>query len=604
MDNNLLHHYERELQFLREAGREFSLDYPKIADRLGIGDEGAPDPSVERLLEGVAFLTARIQQQLDAAFPHFSENLLALTQPEALMPTPSFAVAQLTPDRGEGALAGGYTVPAGETLREARMMDLDATDCEFRTLTPVTLWPVEIVAATYTAVPVCAHGDVSNEGGNSRAQIRLQLRTSGGQLFSALEMDDLTLYLRDSIGATALYEAMTAHVCGVAMNGEGGDCFIVGARIHPGGMLDDVMLDDQMTRYALIKHFFAFPEGYRFVRIAGLRAALKDHNTGSLEVVMALSTPMPALSRVLTSDSFALFCTPVINLFPKRCDRLVVEHHAHEYPLIVDRSRQRDYQIHQVSSVQGYAANGRALGELRPWYGPLTSLQDGEPGGYLLRRATSARRRDSDAESTLFISLCGDAIRETKQLGVAAWCSNGALPLRMMLGKGSTDLVPDSHIPVRAIRLLSGPSRPLPAPAQGEKALRAINQLARGYLALATNNGEAGAGALRELLALFLPADHRAGKRWLEGILSLRSEVVTRQMPGPGPIVFARGTLFQLELDEQAYEGVGVLLFGAMLDAFLVRYAALNSFTTLRLVSRQRGVLQQWAARSGQCLVI
>ena len=589
MDNNLLRHYERELQFLREAGQEFAADYPGIASRLGMAGQG------------VAFLTARIQLQLEAAFPQFSENLLSLVQPEVLTPTPAFAVVQLTPDRGEGALKDGYTLPVGETLREAEQAERPVTRCQFRLLSPVTLWPVTLSAVSYVAAPLPTLAGRREERGV--AQLRLRLRTQGGHLFSDLEMDELALYVPDGVHAAALYEAMMAQCCGVAIGEEGAECWVEGVSLRPDGMLNPAVLDDNGSDYTVLKHFFAFPQGYRFARLVGLREALKQHPSESLDIVMALNTRVPALSTALNVEAIALFCAPVANVFHRRCDRIRIDHYSHEYPVIIDRVRRQDHLLHRVLSVHAYAANGRELGQLAPLYG---GYWPGEHaiGEYSLRRNGRQCGQAGDASSTVFISVHGGNSAEIKQLGVTAVCSNGVLPLQMTLGKGNTDLVSEKRVPVRAIRIIAGPSRPLFSPEPDERSRSAINHLSRGYLSLAAHHGEAGAQALRELLALFLTPGNQVGKRWLEGICALRSSTVVRQLPGPGPIVFARGTRFELELDESAYEGIGVLLFGSLLDVFLTRYAALNSFTELSLMSRQRGFLKQWTARRGQCPVI
>ena len=60
MDPRLLRHYNQELLHLREMGAEFAVQFPKIASRLRIDGLEVTDPYVERLLEGFAFLTARI----------------------------------------------------------------------------------------------------------------------------------------------------------------------------------------------------------------------------------------------------------------------------------------------------------------------------------------------------------------------------------------------------------------------------------------------------------------------------------------------------------------------------------------------------------------
>src|SRR5262245_65811580 len=117
MDPRLLKYYNRELQHVREMGAEFAEEFPKIAGRLGLEQLECADPYVERLLEGFAFLAARVQLKLDAEFPRFTQHLLEMVYPDYLAPTPSMAVVQLTPDLAAGPLDNGFTVPRGSVLR-------------------------------------------------------------------------------------------------------------------------------------------------------------------------------------------------------------------------------------------------------------------------------------------------------------------------------------------------------------------------------------------------------------------------------------------------------------------------------------------------------
>src|SRR4051812_33178610 len=150
MDPRLLRHYNVELQHLREMGAEFAQQFPKIAARLGMNGLEVTDPYVERLLEGVGFLAARVHLKLDAEFPRFTQALLETVYPHYLAPTPSMLVAQCTPDPNEPNLARGVTVPRGSTMQSILVGD-DATACEFRVAQDVTLWPIEVVSASYFA---------------------------------------------------------------------------------------------------------------------------------------------------------------------------------------------------------------------------------------------------------------------------------------------------------------------------------------------------------------------------------------------------------------------------------------------------------------------
>jgi type VI secretion system protein ImpG len=103
MDPRLLDYYNTELNYLRESGAEFAAQFPKIASRLDLRGLEVADPYVERLLEGMAFLSARVQLKMDAEFPRFAQRLLEVIYPNYLAPTPSICIVQLTP----GEMPGG-----------------------------------------------------------------------------------------------------------------------------------------------------------------------------------------------------------------------------------------------------------------------------------------------------------------------------------------------------------------------------------------------------------------------------------------------------------------------------------------------------------------
>ena len=118
MDPRLLEYYNSELLHVRETAAEFAKEFPKIAGRLALeGAAECADPYVERLLEGFAFLAARIQLKIDAEFPTFTQHLLEMVFPGFLSPLPSMAMVRFEPDFAEAGLAAGLELPRGSLLR-------------------------------------------------------------------------------------------------------------------------------------------------------------------------------------------------------------------------------------------------------------------------------------------------------------------------------------------------------------------------------------------------------------------------------------------------------------------------------------------------------
>ena len=138
MSDTLLPYYDRELTAIHKLANEFAETYPKIAGRLRLSPGGVDDPHVARLLDGVAFLAARVHHRLDDEFPELTDALLGMLYPHYLSPVPSCMIARLdcspdlqTPDTRPLGTEFETEPVRGEALR-------------YRTTSPVTLWPVEV----------------------------------------------------------------------------------------------------------------------------------------------------------------------------------------------------------------------------------------------------------------------------------------------------------------------------------------------------------------------------------------------------------------------------------------------------------------------------
>lgn len=621
MDPRLLRYYNRELQFVREMGAEYAKAFPKVAGRLGIEGLECADPYVERLLEGFAFLAARVQLKLDAQFPRFTQHLLECVYPDYLCPIPSMAVVQLQPDPDEGALAEGFPIPRDTVLRSLLGKD-DQTACEYRTGHPVTLWPLAVEEVEYlpTAGTVAALGLDGVAG--LRAGLRVRLRTTAGLDFAKIAIESLPIHLRGAgeIGAR-LHEQIVANTIAVAACAVGADrkrCTrVAGARVRALGFDDHHALLPPAPRsfsgYRLLREYFAFAERYLFVEFTDIGDSLRRIGGKQVDLVIAFDRVAPLLENALDASSVALFCTPVINLFPKRADRIHLDGPGTEHHVVPDRTRPLDFEVYTVTEVDGYG--GAEQGEQR--FLPLYASHDASPGDdrgtYFTvnrrPRQLSTRQRREGARSSyvgheLFVSLV-DANEaplrpDLHQLGLGTLCTNRDLPLYISLGKQNTDFTLESGAPVLAVRCLSGPTRPRPTFAEGDLAWRIISHLSLNYLSIVDSDERHGAAALREIMALYGDASEPLIGKQIEGVRSIASKAIVRRLPTPGLITMGRGIEIELGLEESAFEGTGVFLLGSVLDQFFARYASINSFTETVLKTTERGEIMRWPTRSGQ----
>jgi type VI secretion system protein ImpG len=625
MNPRFLRYYSQELQHLREMGGEFAGDYPKIAGRLGLDSFECADPYVERLLEGFSFLAARVQMKIDAEFPRFTQHLSELVYPHLLAPTPSMAVVQLQPDLGNPSLKQGFLVPRGSALRSV-LGKGDNTACEYRSAHEVTLWPVELAEARFSTYSGTEAGLDAKLPPAVKAQIRLRLRTSGGIAFRDLPLDRLCLHLRGGEDLPVrIYEKILAGVEGVLVAPVGRPApwhrLLPRTAVQPMGFDESESLlpsgERSFQGYRLLQEYFAFPQRYQFISLSGLQPALAQCADNEIDITILLNRGDAGLEQTLDSSNFALHCTPVVNLFQRRADRINISDEQLEYHILVDRTRPMDYEVFQVDSVTGYGSGPGAEQAFNAFYTAkdLGGLHQGK-AFYQIRReqrvVSQRQRRDGPRSSYIgsetFISIVDAAEApyraDLRQLGLSVWCTNRDLPLSMPVGVGKTDFILDAGAPLAAVRCLAGPSQPRPSFAEGSVAWRLLNQLSLNYLSLQDSDPQQGAAALREMLALYCHTDDPSAHRQVEGVRSIRSKAVTRRMPSPGPITFGRGIEVTVTLDDAAFEGTGAFLLGAVLGQFFAQYVSINSFTETVVRTVARGDIMRWPAKGGLCATL
>ncbi len=624
MDPRLLRYYNQELQHVREMGGEFAREFPKVAGRLGMDSTDVADPYVERLLESFAFLAARVQLKIDAEFPDFTQNLLELVYPDYLAPLPSMAVVQFEPVLEEGALAEGLVVPRHTSLQSITGRG-ERTACEFRTSQDVTFWPIEVTEAKYyNSAGALATIDVDRLD-NVRAGIRLRLHTTGGLAFSDVSIENLMMFLKGTGQIPyRLYEQLLGNTTSVLVRPQGKTRswrdYLPGSSLRGAGFTSEESLLPPSRRsfegYRYLREYFAFPDRFLFVELSGLRESMAKCTSTELEVIFIFNRRDAELENIIDGDSFALNCSPIINLFPKRGDRIHLSGREHEYHVLPDRTRPMDFEIWSVSDVVGFGTSAEPEQEFHPFYACHDQTALGETSFYTVRkepRRMSSRQRKKGPRtsyigSETFISIvdpnCAPYRTDLRQLGMSTMCTNRDLPLLMPLGKGQTDFTLDSGAPVESIRCVAGPTKPKPTFAGGDTTWRLISHMSLNYLSLVDGKEGEGAHALRSLLALYADEHDQAAMRQIEGVRNIRTRAVNERLPTDGPIAFGRGLEVTLTCEETAFEGIGIFLLGEVLKEFFAKYVSVNSFTKTVLESTERGEVMRWAPKLGQVQIL
>ncbi|MDU4093860.1 MAG: type VI secretion system baseplate subunit TssF [Pantoea sp.] len=623
MDSKLLEYYNRELAYLREMGAEFAERYPKVAGRLGMRGIDVADPYVERMMEGFAFLTSRVQLKMDAEFPRFSQRLLEMIAPGYLAPTPSMAIAELQPDSKKGDINRGFLVPRG-TMMDSQLLKKNGITCSYTTAHDVTLLPLMIKQVELGGVPAdipLGQMGLSQRGAVSALRIRLSCEST--TTLDHLDFDRLEFFLSGpDIEALKLLELLMEHTVGIFCQSAGSaprrHVLEDDALMQEGFAADQALLPDDLRNfsgYRLLQEYFAFPARFQFISISQLRPLLAQASgEREFDIVLLLDKADAALERVIDRSHLALHCTPVINLFPRVAERQKLSESRNEYHLVVDTIRPLDYEVYSVQKLYGTLEGQREEQIFRAFWSTY-SHDSGDYGAYFsLRReqralSEHAQRygaRTGYVGSEVFLSLVDEQHTpwrdDLRYITADVLCTSRDLPLLLQQDQQGFKL-PDS-VPAAGVTLRRGPTPPREPLAEGLAAWRLISHLQMNYLSLIDSDDGEGAAALRQMLALYANLAEAPVARQIEGIRHCQLRPVNRRVPEPGPIVFARGIGIELTVDEQAFSGSSPWLFGSVLERLFSRLVASNSFTEMTLNSQQRGEVGYWPPRMGKRALI
>jgi len=525
----------------------------------------------------------------------------------------------LNPDTKESALATGYTVARNTALRSLIAND-DRTACEYRTAHDVTLWPIEIASASYASFAPDLPLNTLPVAQRIKGLLRIRLRTTAGLKFAQTALNRLTLFLhgRDDV-ANTLYALCLGTPLGVLVRPRQESPWhewLDASAVRPVGFDDSEALLPVSLRtfqgYRLLQEYFSFPQRFRFFEISGLSRAVKRADTNEIEVVILLGRGEATLENVVDGSNIALHCTPAINLFPKRADRIHVTDSTHEYHVVPDRTRPLDFEVYEVTSVVGHGVGSDSEQEFLPFYSAYSTDGEHPRTAYFTTRReprlVSAAQKQRGSRSSyigteVFLSLTdpheAPFSGDLRQLSIHTLCTNRDLALSMPLGGGKGDFALDVAAPVSSIRVMSGPSRPYARLADGAVSWRAISHLSLNYLSLVDANPQEGATALRDLLDLYAAGLDASAKRQIDGVRSVQVKPVVRRLRRPGPLAFGRGLEITVGVEELAFEGGSAFLFGSVLDRYFARYVSMNSFTETELKSGSRGEINRWLAQTG-----
>lgn len=605
MIEDLLTYYNRELSHFRKWAPEFSRAHPDVAPLLGLDASGRRDPYVERLIEAFAYLNARTRKKLDDDFPEIAEALMNVLYPHYLAPIPSMSIAHFELDPGQGGMVKGFPIERGSMLETE---DVGGDPCRYQTRFPLRLYPVRVQHAALESITMAPKTPFSSK---AVAVLHLQLGTFSAEgPFHKLELPKLRFFLcGEPVHTNSMYEMILHDGLGMALaKGPTDESPVVlgDEHLQPAGFAEEEGIlpypPQSFPGYRLLTEYFVLPDKFRFIDIAGLSASVLKDFGATVELFIYLKRKDDDVQPHVTPDMFRLGCSPIVNLFPHRCDPFKMKEFQSSYHIVPDHRRQRSMEVYSIHAVKGVDSDGKET-EIHPFYSTSHRVDDRKKRAfwYGSRRPAGVTKGERDLGTEIdmrFVDLdFQPANVANRTIIIEATCLNRDLPAKLPFGGGKPTIRMVQGGPLAPIRCLTPPTGTRRPALKHGMLWKLISHLSLNHFSI--TEGTDGAAALREILSLYNMVGSADATARVEGIESVSARRETARL-GRGESGFCRGLRISLHMDERRFSDKGLYLFASVIERFLGLYASINSFTQLEVETqvRQQEEVLRWPPRA------
>lgn len=599
MSSKFVSYYQKELEYLRNAGHIFANQHPKIARRLELSNGESSDPHVERLIESFAFLTAQINQSIDDRFPETAAALLGVLYPHLVNPVPSMTVCQFKVDPHKGKLGNGYTVPKSTTLLTHSAQDIT---CRFKTVYPVTILPLILTKAEFCPQEACSFPQREI---TSPWYLSLTFKAIGTTV-EKLNLNSFRIYLQGEQSIRhALYENFFAqsnariHVSSLVEKEKKVAIPLANGSLGEVGFARSEMAlpvpSHGLHAYQLLQEYFHFPNKFLFFDILGLEDKQKDGTLRGeyFDVLLPIAKPSEIIHKQVSEANFQLGCTPIINLFHKITDPLRLDQRKIHYRLIPDQRRERTTEIFSIESVMAVVEGQNDPEIFSPYFSFAHHHKFTNQQVLWHHKRVSAENRDIPGTEVLlsFVDLAFNPILPANKVVYAnTLCTNRFLAEQI---PANGELQIEEKIPLVKIVCLEQPVSQVYSPLDGETLWLLISQLTVNHLSL--TQGKDSVKALKELLYIYAKPHTTKGHQEVEQIEDMSCRSVVRRIGTEPWRGFVQGLEMTLQFNNLGQAGNNSFLLAAVLRHYFSLSVAANSFVEVVLKDKENyGERMRW----------
>lgn len=598
MKEDFLDYYRANLVHLRELSAEFAQQFPKVAAKLNISQLETQDPFVERLLEGSAFLAARVEKKFDDGYPLMLQSLLLRLCPLAICPLPAGCVVSF--ERNPACNRG---LSLGKDIKFEAVSQIDQHPVTFHPLWDVQLLPISCDNAEYHTSLIDALDSDELSEHDYKTCLSIDLTINDLDVIKRVN-DKLDIYLNlvDS-DVSMLSQCFHNGLQAVYIKNE--DRFV---------RLDDVEVSTvlyseksnlfqkalkMMPGIAKMQLALGYPFLSHFIRIKNLLNRLAEFGNKNVSVLFCFDMIKP-LTKVIHKDSIRFNICPLMNLFTKRSDRSTIDV-KREFLVDLDRTEPLNYEVFSIESLEVFDLKNQYKTKALPFYSFSNSIMDSDQAVFFGQRRNERlngiyKKRSTYHKTDVFVSLAGEnywsSSEDFSEFSANCWATNADLPFFIRQDatfKSAGDGQINGNMLVPLVK--PQPSLIIRGDLDGFKGLSFVLM---NVSALLYQDGITARNVLQQMVGCFMRGTQEEKRSLMRGLASVDSRSSVFRFVKRGCVYYEQGFELLLTLDSKELAGVGVFNYAQIIVHVLDEFCPINLMVKFKVVDKEQGIIYEW----------
>lgn len=572
VQEELLQYFRDEIADLRDEGKLFAKKFPDVARNLDFSRSESGDPQVERLIEAVAFISARIKRQNEVLMADSARTLLSCIYRDVLEPIPSLGLVEFKISNDTAPSFGNSILERGH---EVIIKNDDGADCTFMTTSEVTLSPVEIIESGYV--------EGEDVGLDSSKYLHIKMKWLGDP--NAKKSAKMRFFLTGP-NRYLLWERIIR---------PGAPCYLFEGgeqleEIHAPesvGMTDDesVFLDtNAYPGFRALIEYIVFPQ-----KFSGFSLDISTDYQDTLDIYIPVSDTLVKFSK----DNILINTVPIVNFFKTISEPVFFDQKVTEQIVIANAGSYQTERVHKIEALYKLDKDtGKRYSVPNYFDISKANFSDTKQLYWVEKKSMNSVGIENTYVSFVNVDFSNPSITEDDIFHCDLICSNRNAVDE--IGVFSTITV-EKALPVESINLVENLTDPVYLNLRDQHVWKLISFLSLNSLSL---RGDRDLKNIRNIIDFFIEVlgVQNARERPAAAIISLDVAADIKHIANDAWRGFINGYTVDMQIDPKSCRSP--ILLGAIIERIFSNFVHMDSFVDVNVIENG-GVVKQWSWNSG-----